>query len=55
MSGMFDASVEVDRPVEQVFAYLADGRNDPDFSPGSSRSRRPRTAPPPSEPSSAAR
>ncbi|WP_327682431.1 SRPBCC family protein [Kitasatospora sp. NBC_00458] len=33
MSGMFDASVEVDRPVEQVFAYLADGRNDPDFSP----------------------
>ncbi|MED7952474.1 SRPBCC family protein [Streptomyces sp. BE303] len=33
MSGMFDTSVEVDRPVEHVFAYLADGRNDPEFSP----------------------
>ncbi|GAA2771019.1 SRPBCC family protein [Streptomyces showdoensis] len=33
MSGEFEASVEVDRPVEEVFAYLADGRNDPEFSP----------------------
>ncbi|MFK0213547.1 SRPBCC family protein [Streptomyces sp. NPDC090298] len=33
MSGEFEASVEVDRPVEDVFAYLADGRNDPEFSP----------------------
>ncbi|MFD9129348.1 SRPBCC family protein [Kitasatospora sp. NPDC059571] len=33
MSGQFEASVEVDRPVEEVFAYLADGRNDPEFSP----------------------
>ncbi|MEU6211395.1 SRPBCC family protein [Streptomyces sp. JL4002] len=33
MSGQFEASVEIDRPVEQVFAYLADGRNDPEFSP----------------------
>ncbi|MFD8750103.1 SRPBCC family protein [Kitasatospora sp. NPDC059577] len=33
MSGQFEASVEVDRPVEEVFAYLADGRHDPDFSP----------------------
>ncbi|GGQ03992.1 MULTISPECIES: SRPBCC family protein [Streptomyces] len=33
MSGQFEASVEIDRPVERVFAYLADGRNDPDFSP----------------------
>ncbi|MEU6296276.1 SRPBCC family protein [Streptomyces erythrochromogenes] len=33
MSGQFEASIEIDRPVEQVFAYLADGRNDPDFSP----------------------
>ncbi|MFD9371855.1 SRPBCC family protein [Streptomyces sp. NPDC060020] len=33
MSGQFEASVEIDRPVEEVFAYLADGRNDPDFSP----------------------
>ncbi|MEV6206167.1 SRPBCC family protein [Kitasatospora sp. NPDC051914] len=33
MSGQFEASVEIDRPVEQVFAYLADGRNDAEFSP----------------------
>ncbi|MFF3115475.1 SRPBCC family protein [Kitasatospora sp. NPDC057904] len=33
MSGEFEASVEVDRSVEEVFAYLADGRNDPEFSP----------------------
>lgn len=33
MSGQFEAVVEVDRPVEEVFAYLADGRNDPQFSP----------------------
>ncbi|MFF3756977.1 SRPBCC family protein [Streptomyces sp. NPDC002185] len=33
MSGEFEAVVEVDRPVEEVFAYLADGRNDPEFSP----------------------
>ncbi|MFJ3666854.1 SRPBCC family protein [Streptomyces sp. NPDC090106] len=33
MAGQFEAVVEVDRPVEEVFAYLADGRNDPEFSP----------------------
>ncbi|QOV33900.1 SRPBCC family protein [Streptomyces ferrugineus] len=33
MSGRFEATAEVDRPVEEVFAYLADGRNDPQFSP----------------------
>ncbi|MFI8371541.1 SRPBCC family protein [Streptomyces sp. NPDC085466] len=33
MSGQFEATVEVDRPVDEVFAYLADGRNDPKFSP----------------------
>ncbi|MFC5666782.1 SRPBCC family protein [Kitasatospora misakiensis] len=33
MSGLFEASVEVARPVEEVFAYLADGRHDPEFSP----------------------
>ncbi|MGI5451711.1 SRPBCC family protein [Streptomyces sp. CA-249302] len=33
MSGQFEAVVEVDRPVAEVFAYLADGRNDPQFSP----------------------
>lgn len=33
MSGEFEAVVDVDRPVEAVFAYLADGRHDPEFSP----------------------
>ncbi|MFF7736533.1 SRPBCC family protein [Streptomyces sp. NPDC007984] len=33
MSGQFEATVEIDRPVEAVFDYLADGRNDPQFSP----------------------
>ncbi|SDN56389.1 Polyketide cyclase / dehydrase and lipid transport [Streptomyces sp. cf386] len=33
MSGQFEATVEIDRSVESVFDYLADGRNDPQFSP----------------------
>ncbi|MFE6175713.1 SRPBCC family protein [Streptomyces sp. NPDC056464] len=33
MSGQFEATVEVDRPADAVFDYLADGRNDPQFSP----------------------
>ncbi|MFE5834025.1 SRPBCC family protein [Streptomyces sp. NPDC056508] len=33
MSGQFEATTEIDRPIEDVFAYLADGRNDPQFSP----------------------
>ncbi|KUN29407.1 polyketide cyclase [Streptomyces antibioticus] len=33
MSGQFEAVAEVERPIEEVFAYLADGRNDPQFSP----------------------
>ncbi|WP_042415349.1 SRPBCC family protein [Streptacidiphilus anmyonensis] len=33
MSGEFEATVEIDRPIEEVFAFLADGRNDPKFSP----------------------
>ncbi|MFE5757377.1 SRPBCC family protein [Streptomyces massasporeus] len=33
MSGQFEATVEINRPVEAVFDYLADGRNDPQFSP----------------------
>lgn len=31
--GQFEASVEIDRPVAEVFAFLADGENDPKFSP----------------------
>ncbi|MGX5181340.1 SRPBCC family protein [Streptomyces avermitilis] len=33
MAGQFEATVEISRPVEEVFAFLADGRNDPEFSP----------------------
>ncbi|GGO84213.1 SRPBCC family protein [Wenjunlia tyrosinilytica] len=33
MAGRFEATVEIDRPVEEVFAFLADGENDPKFSP----------------------
>jgi uncharacterized protein YndB with AHSA1/START domain len=33
MAGRFEASTVIDRPIEQVFAFLADGENDPKFSP----------------------
>ena len=33
MAGRFGASVEIDRPVEEVFDFLAAGVNDPKFSP----------------------
>lgn len=33
MSTQFEVVVEIDRPIESVFAYLADGRHDPEFSP----------------------
>ena len=33
MAGRFEATVAIDRPVEEVFAFLADGENDPKFSP----------------------
>ena len=33
MAGQFEASIEIDRPVAEVFAFLADGANDPKFSP----------------------
>jgi carbon monoxide dehydrogenase subunit G len=33
MAGRFEATTVVDRPIEQVFAFLADGTNDPKFSP----------------------
>ena len=29
----FGASVEINRPIDQVFAFLAEGTNDPKFSP----------------------
>jgi uncharacterized protein YndB with AHSA1/START domain len=33
MAGRFETTVVIDRPVEEVFAFLADGENDPKFSP----------------------
>jgi uncharacterized protein YndB with AHSA1/START domain len=33
MANDFKATVVVDRPIEDVFAFLADGENDPKFSP----------------------
>ncbi|SHM48400.1 SRPBCC family protein [Actinacidiphila paucisporea] len=33
MAGRFEATVDIDRPIEEVFAFLADGTNDPKFSP----------------------
>jgi uncharacterized protein YndB with AHSA1/START domain len=33
MAGRFEATVVIDRPIEEVFAFLADGQNDPKFSP----------------------
>jgi carbon monoxide dehydrogenase subunit G len=33
MAGRFEATTRVDRPIEEVFAFLADGENDPKFSP----------------------
>ena len=32
MAGRFEATVVIDRPIEEVFAFLADGENDPKFS-----------------------
>ncbi|WP_351224648.1 SRPBCC family protein [Streptomyces sp. NPDC002133] len=33
MAGQFEATVVINRSVEEVFAFLADGENDPKFSP----------------------
>ncbi|MET7617341.1 SRPBCC family protein [Streptomyces sp. NPDC005408] len=33
MAGQFEATVEIGRPIEEVFAFLGDGENDPKFSP----------------------
>ena len=33
MAGRFEGTTVVDRPIEQVFDFLADGTNDPKFSP----------------------
>ncbi|MCH6158899.1 SRPBCC family protein [Streptomyces marispadix] len=33
MAGQFEVTTEIERPIEEVFAFLADGENDPRFSP----------------------
>ena len=33
MAGRFEGTALIDRPIEDVFAFLADGENDPKFSP----------------------
>jgi carbon monoxide dehydrogenase subunit G len=33
MAGRFEGTAVIDRPIEQVFAFLADGENDRKFSP----------------------
>jgi carbon monoxide dehydrogenase subunit G len=33
MAGRFEGTAHIDRPIEEVFAFLADGENDPRFSP----------------------
>jgi uncharacterized protein YndB with AHSA1/START domain len=33
MAGRFETTVVIDRPIEDVFAFLANGENDPKFSP----------------------
>ena len=33
MAGRFEGTAQIDRPIEEVFAFLADGTNDPKFSP----------------------
>jgi uncharacterized protein YndB with AHSA1/START domain len=33
MGGRFEGTVVIDRPIEEVFAFVADGENDPKFSP----------------------
>ncbi len=48
MTGQFEATVEIDRPIAEVFAFLADGENDPRFSPRVQRIEK-RTAGPTAE------
>jgi carbon monoxide dehydrogenase subunit G len=33
MAGRFEGTTVIDRPIEEVFAFLSDGTNDPTFSP----------------------
>jgi carbon monoxide dehydrogenase subunit G len=46
MAGKFEATVLIDRPIEQVFAFLADGENDTKFSPRVQRIEKTTEGPP---------
>ena len=44
--GRFEGSAVVDRPIEEVFAFLADGENDKEFSPRVQEIRKTTDGPP---------
>jgi carbon monoxide dehydrogenase subunit G len=46
MAGRFEGTAHIDRPIEEVFAFLADGRNDPKFSPRVQEIRKTTEGPP---------
>lgn len=46
MPGQFSGTTVVDRPIDQVFAFLAEGTNDPKFSPRVQEIRREPDGPP---------
>jgi carbon monoxide dehydrogenase subunit G len=46
MAGRFEATVVIDRPIDEVFAFLADGENDPKFSPRVQEIRKTTDGPP---------
>jgi carbon monoxide dehydrogenase subunit G len=46
MPGQFSGSAIIDRPIDEVFAFLADGTNDPKFSPRVQEIRREPDGPP---------
>jgi carbon monoxide dehydrogenase subunit G len=46
MAGRFEGTTVIDRPIEEVFAFLADGENDPKFSPRVQEIRKTTDGPP---------
>jgi len=46
MAGRFEGSAVVDRPIAEVFAFLANGENDPKFSPRVQEIRKTTEGPP---------
>jgi uncharacterized protein YndB with AHSA1/START domain len=46
MSGRFEGTTVIDRPIDEVFAFLAEGTNDPKFSPRVLEIRRTTDGPP---------